>query len=146
MADLEGKYSALLPVTPKAACEKVLDVKSYPTWWSRSVVTSLSKGSGGKAGVGSIITVKLDRVTFEYEVKKIDPGERIDMECVGGSYRGQAFWTFAPEKKGTRTAFNVSLNAEGLMVKMMSKAVDIGAIHEKVLTSSLGRLAESLAG
>ena len=110
------------------------------------MTTSLAKDSGGKAGVGSIITVKLDKAVFEYEVKKIDPGKRIDMECVGGSYRGKAWWTFAPEKKGTKTTFNVSLNAEGLMAKMLSKAVDVGAIHEKVLTSSLERLAGSLAG
>jgi ribosome-associated toxin RatA of RatAB toxin-antitoxin module len=146
MADLEGKYSAFLPVPPKAASEKVLDVAGYPRWWSRSVTTSLAKGSGGKAGVGSLIGVKLDKVTFEYEVKKIDPGKRIDMECVGGSYRGKAWWTLTPEKKGTRVTFNVSLNAEGLVVKMLSKAVDIGAIHEKVLTSSLQRLAQSLEG
>ena len=146
MADLEGKYSAVLPVPLKAACERGLDVATYPKWWSRSVTTSLAKGSGGKAGVGSIITVKLDKAVFEYEVKKIDPGKRIDMECVGGSYRGKAWWTFAPEKKGTKTTFNVSLNAEGLMAKMLSKAVDVGAIHEKVLTSSLERLAGSLAG
>ena len=105
MADLEGKYSAVLPVPPKAATEKILDVAGYPKWWSRTVTTSLAKGSGGKA-----------------------------------------FWAFTPEKKGTRVTFNVSLNADGIMVKMLGKAVDVGAIHEKVISSSLERLAESLAG
>ena len=145
MADLEGTYSAFLPVSPKAATEAVLDVAGYPKWWSRSVTTSVKKGTGGKAAVGSIIEVKLEKVSFEYEVKKIEPGKKIEMECVGGSYRGPASWTFAPEKKGTRVTYHVALDASGMMVRMMGKAVDVGAIHEKILTGSLERLAENLA-
>ena len=145
MADLEGSYSAFLPVSPKAATEAILDVGSYPKWWSRSVKTSLAKGAGGKASVGSLIEVKLEKVSFEYEVKKIEPGKKIELACVGGSYRGPASWTFAPEKKGTRVTYHVSLDAAGMMVKMMGKAVDVGAIHEKILTGSLERLAENLA-
>ncbi len=145
MADLEGTYSAVLPVSPKAACDAVLDVAAYPSWWSRSLTSSLAKGEKGKAKVGSLVTSKLDRVTFEYEVKKIDPGKRIEMECVGGSYRGPAIWTFAPEKKGTKVTYEIRLNAAGLVVKALGKAFDVGKIHEKVVTSSLARLAEKLA-
>jgi len=145
MADLEGTYSEFLPVSPKAATEAVLNVAEYPRWWSRSVTTSLKKGAAGKAGVGSLIEVKLDKVSFEYEVKKIEPGKKIEMECVGGSYRGPATWTFAAEKKGTRVTYHVSLEASGLVVRMLGKAVDVGAIHQKVLTGSLARLAENLA-
>ena len=145
MADLEGKYSAFLPVSPKAATEAVLNVADYPKWWSRSVTTSLKKGTGGKAAVGSVLEVKLDKVSFEYEVKKIEPGKRIEMECVGGSYRGPASWTFTPEKKGTRVTYEVNLDASGLLVRAMGKAVDVGSIHEKILTGSLARLAENLA-
>jgi ribosome-associated toxin RatA of RatAB toxin-antitoxin module len=146
MADLEGTYSAFLPAAPKAACEKVLDVAGYPAWWSRSVTTSLKKGTGGKAGVGSIIAVKLERVSFEYEVKKIDAGKKVEMECVGGSYRGPASWTFAPEKKGTVVTFKVALEAEGLAVRMLGKAFDVGSIHAKVINGSLERLAKNLRG
>ncbi len=146
MSDLEGTYSAVLPVSPKTACEKVLDVGGYPAWWSRSVTTSLGKGTGGRAGVGSVIHVRLDKVTFEYEVRKIAPGKRIDLQCIGGSYRGTAAWTFAPEKKGTRVTYEVSLNAEGLVTRMLGKALDVGAIHAKVVNGSLERLAKNLAG
>ncbi|HKC24317.1 MAG TPA: SRPBCC family protein, partial [Thermoanaerobaculia bacterium] len=104
----------------------------------------LKKGTGGKAAVGSLIEVKLEKVSFEYEVKKIEPGKRVELECVGGSYRGPASWTFAPEKKGTRVTYHVSLDASGMMVRMLGKAVDVGAIHEKILTGSLERLAENL--
>lgn len=148
MADLEGTYSAVLPVTPKAACDAVLDVGAYPTWWSRSITSSLAKGEKGKAKVGSVVTSKLDKVTFEYEVKKIEPGKRIEMECVGGSYRGTAVWTFVPEKKGTkagtRVTYQISLNADGFLVRAMGKAVDVNKIHEKVVVSSLERLGEKL--
>ena len=146
MADLEGTYSASLPVAPKAACEKVLDVAGYPAWWSRSVTTGLKKGTGGKAAVGSVITVKLEKVSFEYEVKKVDPGKKIDMECIGGSYRGPASWTFVPEKKGTKVTFKVALDADGFTVKMLGKAFDVGAIHAKVINGSLERLAKNLQG
>lgn len=145
MADLEGTYSAVLPVTPKAASDAVLNVADYPSWWSRSLTSSLAKGEKGKAKVGSIVTSKLDKVTFEYEVKKIEPGKRIEMECVGGSYRGTAIWTFAPEKKGTKVTYAISLNAAGLLVKALGKAVDVGRIHEKVVVSSLERLSEKLS-
>jgi ribosome-associated toxin RatA of RatAB toxin-antitoxin module len=146
MADLEGTYSAFLPVSPKAATEAVLNVADYPKWWSRSVTTSLKKGgTGGKAAVGSILEVKLDKVSFEYEVTKIEPGKRIEMKCVGGSYRGPAEWTFKPEKKGTRVTYHVALDASGMVVRMLGKAVDVGSIHERILTSSLERLAERLA-
>jgi ribosome-associated toxin RatA of RatAB toxin-antitoxin module len=145
MADLEGTYTAVLPVTPKTACEAVLDVGDYPTWWSRSLTSSLAKGEKGKAKVGSIISSKLDKVTFEYEVRKIEPGKRIDMECTGGSYRGTAVWTFAPEKKGTKVTYKIELDAAGFVVKALGKAIDVGKIHEKVVTSSLARLAEKLS-
>lgn len=146
MADLEGSYTAYLPVTPKGACEAVLNVAEYPKWWSRSVTTKLSKGVNGKAMVGSIIEVKLDKATFEYEVKKIDMGKSVEMDCVGGSYRGKATWKFTPEKKGTRVTHDVTLNAHGLLVKALGKAVDVGAILGKVISSSLERLAANLAG
>ncbi len=146
MPDLDGSYTAFLPAAPKVACEKVLDVAGYPAWWSRSVTTSLKKGNGGKAAVGSVIAVKLDKVSFEYEVKKIEPGKRIEMECVGGSYRGPASWNFLPEKKGTKVTFKVALDADGLAVKLLSKAFDVGAIHEKVIMGSLERLAKNLQG
>jgi len=145
MADLEGTYSAFLPVPPKAAMEAVLDVAGYPKWWSRSVTTSLKKGTGGKAAVGSLIEVKLEKVSFEYEVKKIEPGKKIEMECVGGSYRGPASWTFTPEKKGTRVTYTVKHDASGMVVRMLGKAVDVSSIHEKILTGSLERLAQNLA-
>ncbi len=141
MADLEGTYTAFVPASPKAVSDAVLNVGDYPKWWSRSVTTSLSKGTSGKAAVGSKIEVKLDKVTFEYEVRKIDPGKRVEMECTGGSYRGTAVWTFEPEKKGTRVTYKVNLDAAGFLVKAMGKAVDVGAIHAKVLNSSLERLA-----
>lgn len=146
MSDLEGTYSAYLPVAPKAACEAVLNVADYPKWWSRSVTTKLGKGVNGKAVVGSIIEVKLDKATFEYEVKKIDMGKTVEMDCVGGSYRGKATWKFATEKKGTRVTHDVALNAHGLLVKALGKAVDVGAILEKVINGSLERLAANLAG
>lgn len=145
MADLEGTFSAVLPVPPKAACEAVLNVADYGSWWSRSLTSSLARGEKGKAKTGSVITSKLDKVTFEYEVKKIEPGKRIEMECTGGSYRGTAVWTFAPEKKGTKVTYAISLSAAGFLVKALGKAVDIGAIHAKVVTSSLARLAEQLS-
>ncbi len=146
MADLEGRYSAFLPVPPKSACDTVLDVGGYPAWWSRSVTTSLGKAAGGRAGLGSVIHVKLDKVTFEYEVRKITPGKRIDLQCIGGSYRGTAAWTFAPEKRGTRVTYEVSLDAEGFVTRMLGKALDVGAIHAKVVNGSLERLAKNLGG
>ncbi len=145
MPDLDGTYSAFLPVAPKAACEKVLDVAGYPTWWSRAVTTSLKKGAAGKAVVGSVIVVKHAKASFDYEVRKIEPGKKIEMEC-GGSYRGPASWTFVPEKKGTKVTFQVALDAEGLAMRLLGKALDIGAIHEKIVLGSLERLAKNLQG
>ncbi len=146
MADLDGTYTAYLPCSTKAACEAVLNVTEYPAWWSRSVTTGLKKGLNGKAMVGSTIEVKLDKVTFEYEVRKIDAGKRIDLECAGGSYRGPASWTFAAEKKGTRITFTIALDAHGFLMKALTKTVDVAGIHAKVLNSSLERLAAKVAG
>jgi ribosome-associated toxin RatA of RatAB toxin-antitoxin module len=139
--DLEGSYSGVLPVSPKEATEAILDVAAYPKWW-RSVKTSLRKGVGGKAVVGSIIRVKHPEATFEYEVRSIEPGKRVEMECVGGSYRGPASWTFVEKENGTRATFHVSLDAESLVVQLLGKAVDANAVHREIVTSSLARLAE----
>lgn len=146
MADLEGTYSAHIPASPKTVCEAVLNVAEYPKWWSRSISSTLAKGVNGKAQVGSVIESKLDKVTFEWEVKKIEAGKKVEMACVGGSYKGTGVWTFETEKKGTRVTYKVSLDASGFLVKALGKAVDVGAIHEKVVTSSLERLASNLAG
>lgn len=146
MADLEGTYSGYLPVSPKTACEAVVNVADYPRWWSRSVVTTLTKGVNGKAMVGSRLEVKLEKITFDYEVKKLEMGKRIDLDCVGGSYRGTAAWTFEPEGNGTRVSYRVSLRPHGLLMKALGRTVDAGAIHERVIVSSLERLAANLAG
>lgn len=146
MAELEGTYSGYLPVSPKTACEAVLNVAEYPTWWSRSVTTTLRNGVNGKALVGSRLEVKLDRITFDYEVKRLETGRRIDLECVGGSYRGTASWTFEAEGNGTRVTYRIALTPHGLLMKALGRTVDAGALHERVIGSSLERLAAKLAG
>lgn len=146
MADLEGKYSAYLPVAPKAACEAILKIAEYPRWWPRTVATSLAKGVNGKAMVGSRIGIRIEKTSFDYEVKRIDTGHRIEFECIGGPFRGNASWTFASEGNGTLATFEMALNVAGLMARLLGKPADIGQVHERVITSSLHRLAANLAG
>lgn len=146
MAELEGTWSAYLPVSPMAACEAVLNVAGYPKWWSRTVTTSLSRGVNGKAIVGSRIDLKLEKASFDYEVKKIETGRRIDLECVGGAFRGRASWTFVTEGTGSRATYAVAHEPAGLMSRLLGKAADVSALYGKVISSSLERLAANLAG
>ncbi len=145
MADLEGSHSGVLPVSPKEATEAILDVARYPKWW-RGVKTSLRKGEDGHAVIGSLIRVRHPEALFEYEVRKIEPGKRVDMECVGGSYRGPAHWSFTEKEDGTRATFHVSLEAANLAIKLLGKAVNAEKIHEEIVTGSLARLAELMSG
>lgn len=146
MAELQESYSAYLPSTSKLACDAVLAVDDYPEWWSRLVTTRMKKGLNGKAMVGSHIVVEHGRVSFEYRVKRIEAGKRIDLECVGGTYRGLAAWTFEPEGKGTRVTFRVSLDPSGILARLLTRTVDVAGVHRKVIDSSLESLAARLAG
>ncbi len=146
MAELEGTWSAYLPVSPMAACEAVLDVAGYPKWWSRTVATAGSRGVNGKAMVGSRIEVRMEKVSYEYEVRKIETGRRIDLDCVGGAYRGKAWWTFAAEGTGTRATYAIAHDPAGLLSRLTGNAADARAAYGKAVASSLERLAANLAG
>ena len=146
MPELEGACSVYLPVPTRIAYEAVLNVSEYPRWWVRPTTTNLRKGINGKAAVGSIIQVRLDGATFDYLVRKIEAGRKIEMTCTG-SYRGPASWTFQPENGGTRATFRFSLEPGGLLGRLLGKRDgSIAEGHARVVTTSLERLAAHLAG
>jgi hypothetical protein len=146
MSDLEGSWSAYLPVSPKTACDAVLHVVDYPSWWSRSVTTGLVRGTNGKAITGSLIGFRLDALSLEFTVRRIDAGRRIEFDCVGGGRKGSAEWTFVPESRGVRATHSVSLAPAGLFSKLLGGASDVVAVYGKAVTSALERLAANLAG
>lgn len=117
--------------TPLQVWKTLLEVSQYPLWWPPNI--SLRVLVKTDTLVGSVVEIrprggKAFRCRF---VKVIEPS-RIEMEYEG-FVKGMGQWVLMPERGGTHITYKMNVEAKGLIVGILARFIDLGAIHSKMM-------------
>ncbi len=114
-----------------AACvfAALIDFESYPKWWPgelRLKVLSITTDL-----VGSRFEVRPRGGSFVCEVVTLDDPRELQIRYVDGLHRGTGLWTLRPHEHGTQVCYQIDLEPQGFVPRLLSNVIDFASIHSK---------------
>lgn len=119
----------MLPFDVAEVYAALLDYESYPHWWPAQLRVRVLKSTPG--GVGSRIEVRPRGGWFTCEVSRIVPDKEILIQYVEGVHRGTGHWTFEKRAEGTRACYQIDLEPQGWLPRLLSNFMDFGTMHSR---------------
>jgi ribosome-associated toxin RatA of RatAB toxin-antitoxin module len=107
----------------------LLDCKSYSRWWPGQLRVRALKSTPGR--VGSRIEVRPRGGWFICEIGQVIPEKEILIEYVEGVHRGTGRWTFEKLAEGTRVCYQIDLEPQGWLPRLLSNWMDFGKMHSR---------------
>jgi ribosome-associated toxin RatA of RatAB toxin-antitoxin module len=107
----------------------VLDCENYPRWWPANLrvrVLQLTQNA-----LGSRIEIRPRGGRFTCEIAQVVPAREILIEYVDGVHRGTGRWTFEKLAEGTRACYQIDLEPQGWLPRLLSNCMDFGKMHSR---------------
>lgn len=133
----------LLPFPPETVWGVLADVKSYVRWWPESLgLRVLSVGDGL---VGAELAMKPARGRpFRCRVVSAEAPSRMTLQYFGGFIAGTGEWRLEPSGAGTRLAYRIDVSASGWLVALLSRVMNLGAVHSRQMQEVFANLRRTL--
>jgi ribosome-associated toxin RatA of RatAB toxin-antitoxin module len=107
----------------------VLDFDSYPRWWPAQLRVRVLRVTPDR--VGSRVEIRPRGGRFVCVIARIAPDREIEMEYVEGVHRGSGRWTFGRAAEGTRACYEIDLEPQGWLLRLLSDFLDFGKLHSR---------------
>ncbi len=123
----------LIPTTADRVFPHLLAVDRYADWWPGEIGVEVL--TAPPHGVGSVVAIKLAQSGggFRCRIVDADAPYRLVVEYVEGAHRGQGVWTLEPQGGDTLVTYSVDLRPRGLVVGLLSYAMDFGKLHSQLI-------------
>lgn len=118
-----------LPFDVDVVSAALLDCANYPRWWPvqlRVRVPHLMQDA-----VGSRIEIRPRGGRFICAIAQVVPNREIRIEYVEGVHRGTGRWTFEKLAEGTRACYQIDLEPQGWLPRLLSNVLDFGNMHSR---------------
>lgn len=112
-----------------AACvyAALIDFGSYPKWWPSELrLKVLSVTADFK---GSRFEVRPRGGSFVCEVVALDDQRELQIRYIDGLHRGTGLWTLRPHKHGTQVCYQIDLEPQGIVPRLLSNVINFASIH-----------------
>jgi ribosome-associated toxin RatA of RatAB toxin-antitoxin module len=120
-----------LPFDVSQAFAALLDCKNYPRWWPGQLRVRVLKTT--LDAVGSRIEIRPRGGRFICEIAQVVPNREILIEYVEGVHRGTGRWTFEKLTEGTRACYQIDLEPQGWLPRLLSNWMDFAKIHSRLM-------------
>lgn len=107
----------------------VLDCENYPHWWPAQLPVGVLKTTQNV--VGSRIEIRPRGGRFICEIAQVVPNQEILIEYVEGVHRGTGRWTFEKLAEGTRACYQIDLEPQRWLTRLLSNWMDFGNMHSR---------------
>jgi ribosome-associated toxin RatA of RatAB toxin-antitoxin module len=118
-----------LPFDVAEVFAALLDFKSYPRWWPAELRVRVLKTAPDH--VESRIEVRPRGGRFVCEIAQVAPDRAILIEYVEGVHKGTGRWTFGRVAEGTRACYQINLEPQGWLPRLLSNFMDFGKLHSR---------------
>lgn len=116
----------------------LLDFNSYPRWWPAELRVRVLNVTSER--VGSRIEIRPQGGWFICEIGQVIPDQEIVIQYVEGVHRGTGLWTFEKLADSTRACYQIDLESQGWLPRLLSNWMDFGKIHSR----SMAKVFDSL--
>jgi uncharacterized protein YndB with AHSA1/START domain len=127
-----------LPFDPGAVFAALLDCENYPRWWPAQLRVRVLRLA--RDGVGSRIEIRPLGGRFICEIARVVPDREILIEYAEGVHRGTGRWALEKVAEGTRACYEIDLEPQGWLPRLLSNWVDFGRMHSR----SMGKVFDGL--
>jgi ribosome-associated toxin RatA of RatAB toxin-antitoxin module len=107
----------------------LLDFESYPRWWPAQLRVRVLQVMPDH--VGSRIEIRPFGGRFICEIGQVVPNQEILIRYVEGVHRGEGRWTFEKLAEGTRACYQIDLEPQGWLPRLLSNWMDFGKMHSR---------------
>ena len=107
----------------------LLDCENYPRWWPAGLRVRVLRLT--QDAVGSRIEIRPRGGRFVCAIARIVPEREIEIEYVAGVHRGTGRWTFEKLAGGTRARYQIDLEPQGWLPRLLSNWMDFGKMHSR---------------
>jgi uncharacterized protein YndB with AHSA1/START domain len=107
----------------------LLDFENYPRWWPAQLRMRALHVTPNR--VGSRIEVRPRGGRFICEIGQIVPDQEILIRYVEGVHQGTGRWTFERVAGGTRACYQIDLEPQGFLPRLLSHCMDFGKMHSQ---------------
>jgi ribosome-associated toxin RatA of RatAB toxin-antitoxin module len=143
MTNIKATDEIIVPFQPEAVWRLLSDVRGYPRWWPPAL--GLRVLSAGEEPVGAEVEVRpAGGEAFRCRVAATDVPSRMQMQYFGGFVEGTGEWRLEPSGAGTRITYSIDAQARGMLVALLSRTMDLGALHSRQMREVLENLARAL--
>jgi uncharacterized protein YndB with AHSA1/START domain len=118
-----------LPFDVAEVFAALLDFESYSRWWPARLRVRALHVTPHR--VGSRIEVRPRGGRFVCEVGQVVPDREILIRYVEGVHWGTGRWTVERVAEGTRACYQIDLEPQGWLPRLLSNWMDFGTIHSR---------------
>ncbi|MFE0642332.1 SRPBCC family protein [Streptomyces sp. NPDC058877] len=130
----------------------IAEFRGAKKWWVPANTFATRTGSPDAVGGEVEVTVHTKgvdkgglKLRFTARTTAVEPGRRLDIEYVDGSFRGPASFTLQPLPDGrTRLAMHFAARPHGPLT-LLAKVADLGAEHSRAALAAFAALDRQLS-
>ena len=114
-----------------AACvyAALIDFGSYPKWWPSELRLKVLRVTNDLTG--SRFEMRPRGGSFVCDVVALDDQRELQIRYVDGLHRGTGLWTLRPHKHGTLVCYQIDLEPQGFVPRLLSNVIDFASIHSR---------------
>jgi ribosome-associated toxin RatA of RatAB toxin-antitoxin module len=132
MTPTQATDRRILPFDVADVYAALLDFQNYPRWWPAQLRVRVLKATADH--VGSQIEVRPRGGWFICEVGPVIHEKEILIRYVEGVHRGTGRWTFEKVAEGTCACYQIDLEPQGWLPRLLSNVMDFGKLHSRSMT------------
>lgn len=133
----------VIPLPATEVWPVLADFGGYPRWWPKSLGIRLR--SGGAELLGTEVELRpVGGRPFRCRVEAVDVPKRIQMRYFGGFIDGVGEWRLEPSGQETRVIYTLEVEANGWLVALLGKVLNLSRIHSRSMQTILQNLANVL--
>jgi uncharacterized protein YndB with AHSA1/START domain len=140
----------IIPADPPTVWRALLDAARGEASWWEPYLRMRPRGDVPQGQVGAIVDIAANekgdltsrRTThITGRVREVEEPHRLVLDYISGDFRGTGEWTFEPLQDGaTRLEMRWRTDPHGLVLVILSRFQDIGALHSQVMQRGFEQL------
>ena len=111
-----------------AVYSAMVDFENYPKWWPTELRLRLLQTT--TILMGSRFEVRPRGGSFICEVSQVVPEKEFQIQYEG-LHRGTGIWTFERQGEGTRLCYQIDLEPQGWLPRLLSNFMDFAGMHSR---------------
>ncbi|MFO0999463.1 MAG: SRPBCC family protein [Planctomycetaceae bacterium] len=119
----------VLPFAASHVYAALIDFAHYTEWWPAELRLQVVYVAADY--MGSRFEVRPRGGSFVCEVVGLVKEKEVQIRYVDGLHRGTGLWTLKPHEHGTQLCYQIDLEPQGCVPRLLSNVMNFAAIHSR---------------